>query len=154
MDYAATTPLAPEVFEAMRPWLAEQFGNPSSPYRLARRARAAVDDARERVAAVLGAQAKEIYFTSGGTEALNLALFGRAFAPEQKGKAVVASAVEHQGVLQTAAFLHDNGWPSRIVPVDEWGVVDLDAWREAVDEGAAEIGRASCRKERRSRRGA
>src|SRR5690625_4912328 len=136
MDYAATTPLAPEVFEAMRPWLAEQFGNPSSPYRLARRARAAVDDARERVAAVLGAQAKEIYFTSGGTEAVNLALFGRAFAPEQRGRAVVASAVEHQAVLETAAFLNENDRPSRIVAVDNNGVVDLDGWAAALGDDA------------------
>lgn len=132
MDYAATTPLAPDVFAAMEPWLTTSFGNPSSPYRSARRARAAVDDAREQVAEIIGAQAKEVYFTSGGTEAANLALLGRAFAPRQEGTPVVVSAIEHQAVLQTARFLHEKGWPKRVVPVRQDGVINMEAWREAL----------------------
>lgn len=137
MDFAATTPLDPVVLEAMLPWLAQEYGNPSSPYRAARRARAALDDARERVAAVLGARAKEIYFTSGGTEALNLALFGRAFLPEEEGKPVVCSAVEHQAVLRAAAFLQERGRDVVSVPVDGEGFVNMDDWERALEKGAA-----------------
>lgn len=137
MDYAATTPLSPEVLEVMLPWLHDDFGNPSSPYRAARRARAAVDDAREQVAGLIGARPSEIYFTSGGTEAANLALAGRAFAPGQQHKQIVATTVEHQAVLQTAAFLGQHGWRDAYVPVDEDGVVAVDALTETLREATA-----------------
>lgn len=137
MDYAATTPLAPEVLQTMLPWLRDDFGNPSSPYAAARRARAAVDDARERVASLIGARPSEVYFTSGGTEAANLALAGRAFAPGQRGKQIVVSAVEHQAVLQTAKFLGQHGWHDTYVPVDKDGIVDVDALAAALHDGAA-----------------
>lgn len=137
MDYAATTPVDASVWAAMEPWLRAHFGNPSSPYKTARQARAAVDEARGQVADLIGAAPSEVYFTSGGTEAANLALFGRAHADGQKGKQIVASAVEHQAVMQSASFLGEHGWNAVTVPVDGDGVIDMDAWREALGRDTA-----------------
>lgn len=136
LDYAATTPLDDEVLEEMLPWLQQHFGNPSSPYASARKARAAVDDARERVADIIGARPSEVYFTSGGSESANLALVGRAFAPDQTEKQLIVSAIEHQAVLKTARFLGDNGFRKTVIPVDGDGIVDLDGLKEALRQGA------------------
>src|SRR5690606_24590648 len=134
MDYAATTPLGPDVLEAMLPWLREGYGNPSSPYAAARLTRAAVDDARVQVAEALDVKPGEVYFTSGGTEALNLAVKGAAFAARKRGRGahVVVSAVEHQAVLASAAFLERQGFGVTRVPVDEYGVVHPVAVAEAL----------------------
>lgn len=134
MDYAATTPLDPDVLEAMLPWLREGYGNPSSPYAAARLTRAAVDDARVQVAEALDVKPGEVYFTSGGTEALNLAVKGAAFAARKRGRGahVVVSAVEHQAVLASAAFLERQGFGVTRVPVDEYGVVHPVAVAEAL----------------------
>ena len=134
MDYAATTPLDPDVLEAMLPWLREGYGNPSSPYAAARLTRAAVDDARVQVAEALDVKPGEEYFTSGGTEALNLAVKGAAFAARKRGRGahVVVSAVEHQAVLASAAFLERQGFGVTRVPVDEYGVVHPVAVAEAL----------------------
>jgi cysteine desulfurase len=128
-DHAATTPLDPRVLEAMLPFFSERYGNPSELHRLGREARAAVDAARAQVAAVLGAGEKEIVFTSGGTEADNLALFG-SVARFQPGHLIV-SAIEHPAVMEAARALNRQGWDVDFVPVDGHGVVDLDAYERA-----------------------
>jgi len=128
-DHAATTPVDPRVFEAMTPFFCERFGNPSEPHRLGREARSAVDQARARVAALLGAGENEIVFTAGGTEADNLALFG-SLARLQPGHLVV-SAVEHPAVMEAARALNGRGWDVDYVPVDGDGGVDVEAYRRA-----------------------
>jgi cysteine desulfurase len=131
LDYAATTPLRPEVREAMLGVLGERWGNPSSVHRWGREARAVLDDARARMAAVIGASPAEIVFTRGGTEADNLAVLGRARA--DGSRAVACSAIEHKAVLASAGALAADGWAVRIIPVDGAGLVDLDALRGMVD---------------------
>jgi cysteine desulfurase len=126
-DHAASGPLRQSAAEAMRPWLGERFGNPSGVHQLARAARAAIDDGRDAVAEALGVPAAGVTFTSGGTEADNLAILGSLAA--QPGAAVV-SAVEHPAVLEAAAA---SGQEVRIAPVDSNGVIDLDALRELLD---------------------
>jgi cysteine desulfurase len=125
LDHNATTPLAPEAREAMLPFLDGDFGNPSSIHAAGRRARAAVDDARDRLAAVIGAKAHEIVFTGGGTEACNLGLMGLARAHAPKGKHIVVSAIEHHAVLHAAEYLqHFEGYEVALLPVDRGGAVD------------------------------
>lgn len=125
LDHNATTPLAPEAREAMLPFLDGDFGNPSSIHAAGRRARAAVDDARDRLAAVIGAKAHEIVFTGGGTEACNLGLMGLARAHAPKGKHIVVSAIEHHAVLHAAEYLqHFEGYEVTLLPVDRGGAVD------------------------------
>ena len=128
-DHAATTPVDPQVLEAMQPYFGERYGNPSELHRLGREARAAVDEARATVAASLGAGEKEIVLTSGGTEADNLALFGYLgrFRPGH----LIVSAVEHPAVMEAARALNRAGWAVDFVPVDSHGVVDLDAYVQA-----------------------
>ena len=123
LDHAATTPLRPEARSAMEPWLDGAFGNPSGLHEVSRRARHALEDARDRVAAVLGARAGDVVFTGGGTEAANLALAGPALAAGARGGLVV-TAVEHEAVLATARHLERLGCPLSVVGVDRKGVVD------------------------------
>lgn len=141
LDHAATTPVHPEVAAAMRPYLAEKFGNPSSLHAYGRAAREAVDEAREAIAECLGCHPGELIFTSGGTEADNLALFGAAWAARERGKGnhVVASAIEHHAVLETCAFLEKLGFRVTYVPVNRYGEVDLDALEAALDDETALI---------------
>jgi cysteine desulfurase len=128
MDANATTPLAPEVFAAMRPWFTEQFGNASSIHFHGQRARAAVELAREQVARLLGCRQAEVVFTSGGTESDNLALAGVLKA----GDHLITSAIEHHAVLHTAERLRDRGVELTLLPVDASGVVDPDDVRRAL----------------------
>jgi len=132
MDHAATTPLDPRVREAMAPWLERWYGNPSSPYAAARQARAAIDEARERVAHLIGARPSEVCFTSGGTEGDNWAIKGIAWARRTRGRHLVVSAVEHQAVLEAARFLERQGWELTLVPVDGDGLVHPEAVAEAL----------------------
>ena len=127
LDHAATTPMRPEAVEAMLPFLTERFGNPSGSHAVARRARQAVDEAREVVAAALGAAPGEIVFTGSGTEADNLALTGVQAA--RGGGAVVCTAVEHHAVLHATEALG-----GRVVAVDTGGTVDLDALAATLDQ--------------------
>src|SRR5246127_5619583 len=122
MDANATTPLAPEVFAAMRPWFTEQFGNASSIHFHGQRARAAIERARDQVARLLGCRSAEIVFTSGGTESDNLALTG-VLTP---GGHLITSAIEHHAVLNTAERLRDRGIEITFVPVGVSGVIDPD----------------------------
>ena len=127
-DNNATTPVLPEVFEAMRPYFGEQFGNASSIHHHGQEARAAVERARESVAALLGCRASEIVFTSGGTEGDNLAIFGLVRA----GDHVITSTVEHHAVLNACKHLESAGCEVTFVPVNGSGVVDPDAIRRAL----------------------
>jgi cysteine desulfurase len=124
LDNAATTPLLPEVREAMMPYLGDVFGNPSSLHDWGDGAREAIGSARERVAALIGANADEIIFTGSGTESNNFAVKGLALAQEAKGKHVVVSAIEHFSVLHSARTLEKWGFEVSEVPVDKHGVVD------------------------------
>ncbi|MDI9485430.1 MAG: cysteine desulfurase NifS [Bacillota bacterium] len=123
MDHAATTPVRPEVLEAMLPFFGSEYGNPSSVYGWGRRARQALDQARDKVSEILGAEASEIIFTSGGSEGANLAIKGAAWAYQKKGRHIVTSAVEHHAVLDSVLWLKKQGFEVTIVPVDEEGMV-------------------------------
>jgi cysteine desulfurase len=125
LDYNATTPLSPEAREAMWPFLEDGFGNPSSIHAAGRRARAAIDESRDRLATILGAKPHEIIFTGGGTESCNLAVMGLARAHAAKGKHLIVSAIEHHAVLHAAEHLqHHEGFDVTILPVDHTGLVD------------------------------
>jgi cysteine desulfurase len=128
MDSNATTPLLPEVLEAMRPFFLNQFGNASSIHHYGQHARAAVERARESVAQLLGCRAAEIVFTSGGTEADNLAIFGLV----RPGDHVISSAIEHHAVLNSCKKLEERGCEVTCLPVDERGLIDLDELRAAI----------------------
>jgi cysteine desulfurase len=132
-DYNATTPIAPAVQQAMLPFLAEQFGNPSSTHSLGRAAHEAVEDAREHLSALIGSDPEEIVFTGGGTESNNLALKGVAFKCGLAGGGhLVISAVEHPSVVEPARFLEQLGFDVTIVPVNGQGIVQLAAMRDAI----------------------
>ena len=125
LDYAATTPVAPEVLEAMLPWLGDGFGNPSSLHSIGRRARSAVDDARDRVAAALGCASREIVFTAGGSEADNLAIRGVLDRFAARGRHIVISSIEHDAVIKTAEQLVEEGrCEVTVVGCDARAVVD------------------------------
>lgn len=124
LDYNATTPVAPEVAEAIWPFLHEAFGNPSSSHAYGRHARAAMEQARADVAMLIGARADEIVFTGCASEANNLALCGVTNALGTSKRHIVVSAVEHPAVLEPAAWLRSQGWDVSTVPVDRYGWVD------------------------------
>ena len=133
LDYNATTPLHPEVLAAMMPYLTERFGNPSSLHAWGQEARQALEAARTRIAQALGVRDKDtIAFTSGGTEADNLALLGVAGAQQGRGRHVIVSAVEHHAVLNAAAHLARQGFEVTRLPVDGQGLLDPDALRRAI----------------------
>jgi cysteine desulfurase len=134
LDHAATTPLRVEVLEAMLPYLTGSFGNPSSAHSFGRSARAALDDAHERVARRLNAEGREIVFTSGGTEANNLALKGAAWAGKARGHRIVTSAVEHHAVGHTLRYLEKFGFEIVEVPVDRYGRVDPEQVDRAITD--------------------
>jgi cysteine desulfurase len=134
LDHAATTPLRREVLEAMHPYLTEAFGNPSSAHSFGRAARAALDEAHERVATRLRAEGREIVFTSGGTEANNLAIKGAAWAGKAHGHRIVSSAVEHHAVGHTLRYLEKFGFEIVELPVDRYGRVDPDQLEAAIND--------------------
>ena len=132
LDHAATTPLLPEVREAMLPYLGELFGNPSCLHDWGDAAREAMDTAREQVARLIGASAEEIIFTGSGTESNNFAVKGLALAQQGKGKHIIVSAIEHFSVLHSAKTLEKWGFELTEVPVDRHGVVDPDEVRKRI----------------------
>ncbi len=136
LDYAATTPLHPQALEAMLPYLTGRFGNPSATYGLARQAQKAIDDARKAVAGVLGCRSSDIVFTSGGTESINTALKGVAFAQKKAraGNHIVTTEVEHHAVLHTCNYLEQYGFDVTYLPVDSFGQVDPDDVARAITE--------------------
>ena len=124
LDHAATSPLRPEVLEAMLPYLREHHGNPSSIHASGRRARQGLDESRETIAHALGAKPREIVFTAGGTESDNLAIKGVAWASSARGRHVITSAVEHKAVLNSAAVLERHGFDVTYLSVDAHGRVN------------------------------
>src|SRR3954471_1593483 len=132
LDYNASTPVDPAVVAAMRPLLETAFGNPSSGHWASGVAKSALEHARGQVAALLGARADEIVFTSGGSEANNLALKGTFFARRDRGDHIITTAVEHPAVLRPCHFLEKLGATLTILPVDRFGRVDPDAVRRAI----------------------
>ena len=139
LDHNATTPLDPRVLDAMLPVLRDDFGNASSLHHFGQRARAALEDARAEVAALVGASAAEVVFTGSGTEADNLALRGLALASAEPRRTVVHSTIEHHAVLHTARALSAEGVRVDTAVVGEDGVVDLDALAARVDERTAVV---------------
>ena len=137
LDHAATTPVRREVFEAMEPFYGPRFGNPSSTHRWGREARAALDEARERVARCLGANTDEICFTSGGTEADNLAILGPWRARDRRRTAVVSTAIEHKAVLASVHQAAREGAEERLAAVTSDGVVDVDAFDALLGDDVA-----------------
>lgn len=135
LDHSATTPVRPEVLEAMLPFLKEEaFGNPSTIYSYGREAKKALDEAREKVAGLIGARPEEIVFTSGGTEADNLALIGTAAANEKKGRHIITSSIEHHAVLHTAQYLMRQGFKVTFLPVTPEGLVRVEDVEEAITD--------------------
>ncbi|MFC0522503.1 cysteine desulfurase family protein [Pontibacillus salicampi] len=134
LDHAATTPVSPEVVEAMVPIYQEVYGNPSSVHSYGRKARKILDDARKIIANALGAVEKEIIFTSGGTEADNLALIGAAKAHQHLGKHIITTQVEHHAVLHPAEYLEEEGFDVTYLSVNEEGLISIDELKDALRE--------------------
>jgi cysteine desulfurase len=132
IDYNGTTPHAPEVIEAMRPFLVAAFGNPSSSHWYGARPRQAVAVARKQVAGLIGCRPEEIVFTSGGTESNNHAIRGMARALKAKGRHIITSAFEHPAVLEVCRHLEEEGFHTTFVPVDSQGMVDPAVVQEAI----------------------
>ena len=132
LDHAATTPLDPAVLEAMLPYLGQYFGNPSSIHSFGREAKKALEDAREIIAGHFGVSPAEVIFTSGGSEADNLAIKGIAFQNRSKGNHIITSSIEHHAVLDTCKFLENNGFRVTYLPVDEYGLVSLKDVEKAI----------------------
>jgi len=137
LDHAATTPVRPAVLDAMLPFFGDRFGNPSSMHRFGREARVALDEARERVAATIGARSDELCFTSGGTEADNLAILGSWHHVRRERPAVVSSPFEHKAVLATVHEVAHQGGEERLARVTASGVVDVADVRRLVDDRVA-----------------
>ena len=132
LDHSATTPVKKEVIEFMMPYFFEKFGNPSSVYLVGRESRKAVDEARDRVANAIGAQSKEIFFTSGGSESDNWALKGVAYANKSKGNHIITSAIEHHAIHNACKYLEDDGFEVTYLPVDSNGLISIDDLKEAI----------------------
>ena len=124
LDHNATTPVRPEVYDAMEPFFRDRFGNASSIHRYGQEARSAVEEARSRVAGLVNARPGEIYFTSGGTESDNLALKGIAYTRRTHGRHIITTNIEHSAVLNSCGFLEREGFEVTYLPVDEYGRID------------------------------
>ena len=134
LDYAATTPVHPEVVKAMLPYFSDVFGNPSAIYSYGQEAAAALEEARAKVAGLIGSRSEEIVFTSGGTEADNMALIGVANAMRSRGNHIITTAIEHHAIIETAKFLEKNGFELTYLGVDDQGIVDPDDVRRAITD--------------------
>ncbi|MEE8421087.1 MAG: aminotransferase class V-fold PLP-dependent enzyme, partial [Dehalococcoidales bacterium] len=132
LDYAATTPVRPEVVQAMLPYFTDVFGNPSTIYTCGQEAKGAVEEARSQVASLIGAGIDEIVFTSGGTEADNFAIKGVVYASKNKEKHIITTPIEHHAVLETCHFLEESGCRVTYLPVDGNGLVDPADVRRAI----------------------
>ncbi len=132
LDYAATTPIRKEVYEEMKLFLKEKFGNPSSIHNFGREVKKAIEEAREKIAKAIGAESDEIIFTSGGTESNNMAIKGVAFALSHKGRHIITSQIEHHAVLEPCHFLEKIGFEITYLPVDKEGYVDPDDLKKAI----------------------
>lgn len=132
LDNAATTKVDPDVLEVMLPYWKEEYGNPSSIYQIGSRAKAAIEEARAKVAEIFHAKPKEIYFTSCGTESDNWAIISYALANRTKGNHIITSKIEHHAVLHSCAWLEKNGYEVTYLDVDEYGRVSVEDFREAI----------------------
>ena len=132
MDNAATTRMSERAFEAMRPYFMQQYANAAGTYSFANASKEAVETARRQVAKVIGAKSAEIYFTSGGTESDNWALKGVAEAYAAKGRHIIISAIEHHAILHSAQALERRGWEITVLPVDEYGMISVEALEAAI----------------------
>lgn len=132
LDHSATTPVDPEVASLMMTYYTEKYGNPSSIHGFGREAKEGLENARRQVAELIGAKPEEITFTSGGTEADNLAIIGIAEALRKKGKHLITSAIEHHAVLETCEYLEKNGFDLTIIPVNEEGIVSVEDIKKAI----------------------
>jgi cysteine desulfurase len=131
-DHAATTPVRKEVLEAMLPYFSRKFGNPSSIYSLGRESKKAIEEARETISGIIGAQPREIFFTGSGTEADNWAVKGVAYANMQKGRHIITTAIEHHAVLHACQYLENDGFEVTYLPVDQDGLVTAEQVRAAI----------------------
>lgn len=134
LDHAATTPVDPEVLDTMLPYLKDKFGSASTLYSIGREAREAVETAREQVAELINAQPEEVYFTSGGSESDNWAIFGVASAKAKKGKHIITSKIEHHAVLESCHTLEKQGYSVTYLEVDENGFVSVDDLKSAITD--------------------
>lgn len=139
IDHSATTPVDPLVFEAMKPYYTEIFGNSSSVHSQGQKAHRAVEESREKVAALIGAKTNEIIFTSGGTEADNQAIITYMHNNRTKGNHIITSAIEHHAVLHTCEFLAKQGFELTVLPVNSYGEVEPDTLREAIRPGTTAL---------------
>ncbi|OGW32621.1 MAG: cysteine desulfurase NifS [Nitrospirae bacterium GWC2_42_7] len=148
-DHVATNPLHPDVLEAMMPYFKEEFGNPLSIYEYGSKAKNAIEEAREKVAALINSKPAEIIFTANGAEANNFALRGIALAKQNEGKHIIVSRMEHHSILNSARFLEKSGFVVTYLPVDKKGFVSPDAVRKAITKetvlisvthGSSEVG--------------
>ncbi|AXV39278.1 cysteine desulfurase NifS [Methanobacterium sp. BAmetb5] len=132
MDHSATSPVNPEVLEAMLPYFTESFGNASTLYALGREARTAMENGRKQVASLIGAKPEEVYFTSGGTESDNIAIKGTASKLKNKGNHIITSGIEHPAVEETCKYLEKNGYQVTYLPVGEEGIVKVSDVEAAI----------------------
>ena len=132
LDYAATTPTHPDVVAAMQPYFSDKYGNPSSIHLFGREAKKAIEEARGEIANLIGAKEEEIVFTSGGTESNNFALNGIAYANESKGNHIVTTQIEHHAMIEPCKFLEKRGFKVTYLPVDKYGIVNLDDVKKAL----------------------
>ncbi|MFQ6075209.1 MAG: cysteine desulfurase NifS [Candidatus Bathyarchaeia archaeon] len=132
MDYTASKPVDPRVVEAMLPYMSERFGNPSSLHFFGQRAREALEESRGKVASLIGAKGEEILFTSGGTEGNNLAIKGVAFRNRKRGKHLITTTIEHMSVVNTFKHLTKFGFETTRIPVDRYGLVDVERLEEGI----------------------
>ncbi|MBA7472697.1 Cysteine desulfurase IscS [subsurface metagenome] len=134
MDHAATTPTDVEVVKAMEPYFSLKYGNPNSIHSFGQEAREAVEEAREKLAHLIGANSSEIVFTAGGTEADNYAIKGIAWANQNKGNHIIASKIEHHAVLHSCQFLEKQGFKVTYLPVDKYGLIDPEDVKKAITD--------------------
>lgn len=134
MDHAATTFTKKEVLDEMLPYFTEYFGNPSSIYSFARHSKKAIEEAREKVAAAIGAKSDEIFFTAGGSEADNWAVKGTAFGNKNKGNHIITTKIEHHALLHTCEYLQKNGFEVTYLDVDQDGKIDIEQLKNAITE--------------------
>jgi len=135
LDYAATTPTHPEVVEAMLPYFSDACGNPSSIHSFGQEAKAAIEEARDKIASLIGARSEEIVFTGGGTEADNFAVKGVAYANEGKGNHIITTSIEHHAVIEACKSLERRGVEVTYLPVDSYGLVDPQDVKKAISDG-------------------
>lgn len=133
-DYSATTPMDPKVLEEMTPYFTENFGNPSSIYSYGREGKKAVEEARARLAKLIGADPKEIFYTAGGSEADNWAIKGIAAALKEKGNHIITSKIEHHAVLHVCEYLEKHGFEVTYLPVDEYGLINTKDLENAITD--------------------